>query len=388
MAETASGAMLRRSSHGILTLAFSLTGAGTVMLGVLLPVLAQAWHLSDSSAGLLFFLQFLGSSLGAVFTGAHRVRALLTGYSLLIASACALAFTTQPFEYAVFFFWGLGLGMAMTATSLYISDRSGDRRAAYLEQLNFAWSAGAMAAPLLLVHVLHTRNPRPLYFSFLGVFLLVALWIVAREIGEPEPVDFRKPVADPLASGSMAMAALVLLAMCAVGVESCLSGWLTTYSHRANLQDVTGGALTTSLFWLGILVSRLASSTRLLAVLGRLRVLSGTLLGTAAAVALLIAARHGLAIDAAAALGGISIGPVYPLLLSYLLERSPRGWIFAVAGMGSALFPWMTGALSQHLGSLRLGLIAPCTAAAAMVILRWVVLPHREAWSAASAVRS
>lgn len=378
--------MLRRSSHLILTLAFSLTGAGTVMLGVLLPVLAQAWHLRDSAAGFLFFLQFLGSALGAVFTGANRVRALLIGYCILVASASALAFAAPPLAYAVFFFWGLGLGMAMTATSLYISDRAGERRAAYLEQLNFAWSAGAMAAPLVFVHFLSVRDLRPLYFGFLSLFLLMVLWVLVREREATQPLGSLQPHADHAASGVVAMAALVLLAMCAVGVESSLSGWLTTYSHRANLQDVTGGALATSLFWLGILVSRLASSTRLLAVLGRLRVLSGTLLGTLTAVLLLIAARHGLAIDAAAALGGISIGPVYPLLLSYLLERSPRGWIFAVAGLGSALFPWMTGALSQHLGSLRLGLIAPCAAAGAMVVLRWAVLPRKESWSAASAL--
>jgi fucose permease len=363
--------ILRKSSSLVLSLGFSLTGAGTVMLGVLLPVLAQRWHLHDNAAGFLFFLQFLGSSLGAVLTGVRRVRAMLLGYGILIVSAGALGFAGPPLVFAVFFFWGLGLGMAMTATSLYVSDRSGDRRAANLERLNFAWSAGAMAAPILFLHFLGTGNLRPLYGGFLGLFALAALWIALREREEAQTLPASRDGGAETHSGWFALAALVILAMCAVGVESSLSGWLTTYSHRADPRDLTGGALATSLFWLGILVSRLVASTRLLALLGRSRVLNATLYGTAASVILLIAAHHGHVIDAAAGLGGLSIGPVYPLLLSFLLERSPQGWIFAVAGLGSALFPWATGALSERLGSLRYGLIAPCAAAALMIVLRF-----------------
>lgn len=361
---------LRKSSSVVLSLAFGLTGAGTVMLGVLLPTLSQRWQLHDNASGFLFFLQFLGSSLGAVFTGARRVRALLLGYGILIISAGALTFAGPPYIFAVFFFWGLGLGMAMTATSLYISDRAGDRRAVLLERLNFAWSAGAMAAPILFLHYLGTRSLRPLYFGFEALFALVAIWIVLREREEAEAFQASQDAPGATHAGTSGLVSLVILALCAVGVESALSGWLTTYSHRANPLDLTGGALTTSLFWLGILLSRLVFSTRLLAILGRSRVLNATLYGTAVSVVLLIGSHHGLTINAAAALGGISIGPVYPLLLSFLLERSPRGWIFAVAGLGSALFPWATGAASQELGSLRLGLIVPCAAAAAMILLR------------------
>jgi fucose permease len=81
-------------------------------------------------------------------------------------------------------------------------------------------------------------------------------------------------------------------------------------------------------------------------------------------------AVHSLAlIQVASALCGLFIGPLYPLVLSFLLERSARGWIFAMAGIGSALFPWLTGVLSAHLGGLRYGLIAPCGAAFLMVLL-------------------
>lgn len=365
---------LRKSSYVVLSLAFSLTGAGTVMLGILLPILSGRWHLQDGTAGFLLFLQFAGSSLGAILTGKHRVRALRVGYGILIASAGALVLAAPPLVFAAFFFWGLGLGMAMTGTSLYVSDRAGDRRAPILERLNFAWSAGAMAAPLVFLHFLKMQNPRPLYWGFGTLFVFVAAWVVLREREEFPAASREGAGASEMRAGRMAIVSLVILAMCAVGVETSLSGWLTTYSHRADPRAATGGAVATACFLTGMLISRFVFSTRLLAMLGRSRLLSITLATTAASVTMLIAAHHGLAIDAAAALGGIGIGPVYPLLLSYLLEHTPSGWVFAVAGLGSAVFPWTTGVLSERLGSLRMGLMIPLLGAAVMIVLRVIAI--------------
>lgn len=165
----------------VLGVGFGLTGAGTVMLGVLLPVLSQKWGLHDDAAGFLFFLQFLGSSLGAVLTGAERVRALLIGYGLLVMSACALVFAGAHLAFPIFFFFGLGLGMAMTATSLLFSDRYRDDRAAKLERLNFAWSVGATAAPMMFLPFLRGLSLGLLFFSFQGLFLMLFVWVIFRE---------------------------------------------------------------------------------------------------------------------------------------------------------------------------------------------------------------
>jgi fucose permease len=340
------------------------------MLGVILPEISQKWGLRDDAAGFLFFLQFLGSSLGAILNGRNRIRSLNAGYGLLAVSTCALAFAGRDESFAVFFFFGLGLGMTMTATSLLISDRYGDDRAAVLECLNFAWSAGAACAPVLLASFLRIASLRLLFFTFLGLFLLPAVWVFFRERREgPFDSSIAGQSTPQTSAISGSLWPLAVLAMCAVGVESALSGWLTTYSHRADPEDARVAAVTTSLFWLGIMLSRLAFSTRLLRMIGRQRVVLAALCGVAASVALLISARTPSAIQVTSGLCGLSIGPLFPLLLSFLLERSPRGWIFAVAGMGSALLPWLTGILSAHNGSLRYGLIAPFGTALLMLVL-------------------
>lgn len=372
--EPAVGASERRRtvSSLVLGVGFGLTGAGTVMLGVLLPSLSQAWGLRDDTAGFLFFLQFLGSSAGALLTGTNRIRSLAGGYGLLVVMAGALTFAGPRMAFPIFLFFGLGLGMAMTSTSLLFSDRYGQGRAAMLERLNFGWSAGATAAPLLFMPFLHRASLRPLFFTFQGMFLLLLIWVMVRERHQDSCAQLPLKAAQTKDLGSLLP--LVILSVCAVGVEGSLSGWLTTYSHRAGRAGVGeaglgGAAIATSLFWGGIMLSRLAFSTRLLAMVGRRKVLYATLWGAAASVALLVGANNPALIRVAAALAGLCVGPLYPLLLSYLLERTARGWIFAVAGLGSAIFPWLTGVLSAYYGSLRYGLIAPCCAALLMIVL-------------------
>jgi len=66
------------------------------------------------------------------------------------------------------------------------------------------------------------------------------------------------------------------------------------------------------------------------------------------------------------------------LLLSFILRRSSRGWMFAIPGIGAALLPWITGLFSAHFGSLHYGLIAPCAAAVLMVALSFTGLRAAE----------
>ena len=360
----------RTLSNLILSTGFGFTGAGTVMLGVLLPVLSKQFGLRDDTAGFLFFLQFLGASVGAVITGANHVRWLMIGYGMLTVSACMLAFSGMPFVFPVLFCFGLGLGTTMTSTSLVITDRFPEDRAAKLQGLNFAWAIGATTAPMLFLPYLRMTTLRPLFFTFLGLFLALFLWVILRERQET-PV-FRSAVDQPSQQSSRSRGSLplfVVLAICAVGIETSLSGWLTTYSHRADPTDAAETVLAISLFWIGMTFSRFVFSTRLLAIVGTRRVMHLALWCLAGSVVMLIAAHTPATIRVGSALAGLCLGPLYPLALSCMLEFTSRGWIFAVGGAGAAVFPWLTGVLSAHYGSLRYGLIAPCSAALLMVVL-------------------
>jgi MFS family permease len=371
----------------MLSAGFSLTGAGTVMLGVLLPTFSLKWGLRDDQAGLLLFLQFFASGLGAVVTGLHRVRSLAIGYALLAATLGALAIGGSKIVYAAFFFYGLGLGMAMTSTSLLFSDRWAGDRAAKLEWLNFAWSAGATAGPVCFLPFLHQGDLRWLFVAMMVLSVAMLAWVVLLELDAARAVPKHK-------SGSVGssvrtvFALLLLLAMTTVGVESSLSGWLTTYSHRAGMHNLAGAALATSIFWFGEMLSRLIFSTRLLAKVGRRQVLQWGIWGVTVAAVAVIAAPQPWLILVAAGAAGVFIGPLYPLSLSYLLELSPWGWFFAMSGMSAALFPWITGLVSAHFHSLRYGLMVPCFTGVAMAALNWLIFRGRQSENATHTVVS
>jgi FHS family glucose/mannose:H+ symporter-like MFS transporter len=364
----------RAVSNLVLGCGFCLTGTGTVMLGAILPALSNEWGLSDEVAGSLFFLQFIGASLGAVITGANHVRWLKIGYGLLTCSACVLAFSGIPLVFPGFFFYGLGLGIVMTSTSLVFADRYRENYAIQLQRLNFAWAVGAMTAPVLFIPFLGMATLRPLFLTLMGLFLALFAWSLVEE--RQELPSFRPALKQMPRNSSPqgSLAALVVLAICAVGIEASLSGWLTTYSRRADPSRAAGAVLAISLFWFGITFSRLVFSTRLLAVIGGKRALQLASWGLAASVIMLIGMHTPSTIRFGAALAGLSLGPIYPLLLSFMLEFTGRGWIFAVGGAGAAFLPWLTGLISTHYGSLRHGLIAPCGAALLMVILGTISL--------------
>jgi FHS family glucose/mannose:H+ symporter-like MFS transporter len=357
------------------------------MLGVLLPTFSLRWGLRDDQAGLLLFLQFFASGLGAIVTGLHRARSLAIGFALLAVTLGALAINGSRIAYVVFFFYGLGLGMAMTSTSLLFSDRWSSDRAAKLEWLNFAWSAGAAAGPVCFLPFLRQGNIHWLFVAMMVLSVVMLAWVVLLE-RDPLRATFDRNSSFVGSSVRKVFVLLLLLAMAIVGVESSLSGWLTTYSHRAGLRSLAGAALATSIFWFGEMLSRLAFSTWLLAKLGRRQVLRWGIWGVTAAAVAVIAAPQPWLILAAAGAAGIFIGPLYPLSLSYLLELSPWGWFFAAGGMGAALVPWLTGLVSTHFHSLRYGLMVPCFAGGAMAALNWLIFRDRQAADSAQTVSS
>jgi MFS transporter, FHS family, glucose/mannose:H+ symporter len=350
----------------VLSAGSALTGAGTVMLGVLLPALSLRWGLRDDQAGLLLFLQFFASGLGAIVTGLNRIRSMAIGYGLMTASLGLMALDSAREAYFALFFFGLGLGMAMTSTSLLFSDRWGNNRAAKLEWLNFTWSAGATAGPVCFLPLLHRNDVQTLFVTMAVLSLTTFVWVASLERNEVGISAPRRPAAMDSSARTL-FSLLLLLAMITVGVEAALSGWLTTYSHRAGMRSLAGAALATSTFWLGEMISRLVFSTRLLAKIGRRTVLQWGIWGVTISSILIIIAPHPWVIFGAAGAAGVFIGPLYPLSLSYLLELSPWGWFFAVGGMGAALFPWFTGLISAHFHSLRLGLMVPCVAGFGMI---------------------
>jgi fucose permease len=72
-------------------------------------------------------------------------------------------------------------------------------------------------------------------------------------------------------------------------------------------------------------------------------------------------------------LGALSLAPIYPIIVSFLLARTGNhpslGALFATASFGGATLPWLTGVFSTQFHSLRTGLIVPAAGSALLLLL-------------------
>ena len=352
-----------------LSLGFAATGVGVALPGIILPALLARLHLKDDQAGLFLLLAWLGSSVGALLVRGSLRLTLTLGSLLIAASALGLSDLPAASLKLLFLLFGLGLGITMTTISV-LSQQNAASKNISLIRLNLAWAIGAFCCPPLALHALAHGDPKPLLIAFGLCFLAFGLWSLC---ALPADLRLQKKQLSQSAAQPRVPFSLVAMTFLVSGVEAAIGGWLTTYADRVHLGLTLTIAAPTCL-WAGLLLSRfLWSIPQITPTTSQL--LRGSLTLIAASSLLLIATTSSLSILAAAFGIGFGVGPVYPLLLALALDFRESGGIFFIAGLGSAFIPWLTGVLSDSnsnfnaRASLRIGLIAPTSAAVLMLAL-------------------
>ena len=346
---------------------------GTVLLGCILPRVSTQWHLLDKNAGLLLFVQFATSASGALLVRRYPRKTLARGYGLAGLGGMGIFLAQQRsvwlFALALAAF-GLGLGMAMTSTSMLVSRRYPDRRGAALAILNFFWSVGAVACPLLVARFFPGTSSGPI-FGLLGllVFPFIALPLVVSSHAEESS-------ANPMQFGGISEARLItnfaLLAFLYVGIESAVGNWISTFAIREVSWATMGSSRAAATFWAALLLGR-AITPAMLTMLEERHLVGLSLAFVIGGVGLLLAAHSSVTILAGAAVTGLALAPLFPLILSLFLSQASEsrnaGWVFAVAGFGGAVLSWLAGVVSTIAGSLRIALLVPGAAALLMLVI-------------------
>ena len=354
----------------LLHLGFALTGVGTVLLGSILPRLSAQWHLRDKDAGLLLLVQFALSASGALLVRRNFWKTLACGYGLMSGGAIAI-FLLQQRSLPAFGVYGLGLGLAMTSTSMLTSRRYPQRMGAALALLNFSWSAGSVACPLLAAQFLrHAAGST----AFVLVGLMALPFAFLPLLAERDELH-ASAVAGPAPAGmkeATTIAYFAFLAFLYVGVEATVGNWMSTYAGRTTAWTFAGSTLAVAVFWAALLLGR-ALTPVMLTRMPELRLYRVSVLATIAAVLVLLSAHSPLTILLGAAVTGLSLAPLFPLTLALFLAEiggsNNAGWVFGLAGVGGAVLSWLTGIVSNDTGSLRIGLLVPGSAALLMLFM-------------------
>jgi hypothetical protein len=351
---------------------FAAGGVGFALPGALMPWLLAHWSLRDNQAGLFLFLFSAGTMSGALFARGNLLRWIAAGAACSSVGAILLAHTSRGSLVAArsaMLLYGFGLGIMLTSISLLQSRRWAEECAAEMTRLNLLWAIGACTAPWLVMHgglrngisEDHILTALAATFLAFGVAMLL-LYKPSAEMESQQQMPKSSLLATPLA--------LLLMIFCATGVESACGGWLAAYAQRSGHSLGVTIAAPTCL-WAGLLLSRALYSSARVGRANQNFLLTWNIAIMAAAVACLIVFQGGVAILLAAFVLGFASGPIYPLLLALVFEHHHSNLIFVLAGVGSASFPLLTGALSTAVGSLRLALLVPFTGAMLMAIAGW-----------------
>lgn len=361
--------------------AFTLTGFGQTLPGSILPMLSAHWAMQDARAGLLFAAQFSGGAIGGLLTRRRFPATLMAGLACAAISAWGISVAGATAAFPLLFLYGLGNGAAMTATSMIIGSRYTERRGAALSLLNFFWSGGAALCPLMMARLLETWTLRRAFTGVACVFVLIVLLLAVT--AERVPMDGRSGEAAPAKAAMRMVLFFALLAFLYVGIENTMGGWLSTYAHRIGIEDARHATAMATFFWGALLAGRGLISAVLL-VLPERRVYLGSLVLLGCGIALVVAAHAPLPLAVGAVVTGLALAPIFPLNLSLFMARagefSRAGMMLAISGFGGSVLPWLTGVVSGHSGSLRLGLLVPALAVVLMLALALAASVGPEAY--------
>jgi FHS family glucose/mannose:H+ symporter-like MFS transporter len=156
------------------------------------------------------------------------------------------------------------------------------------------------------------------------------------------------------------------------GLETCLSGWLTTFALRYGDKTLAVSEYTTLLLWMALTFGRLGASATMLRI-GEKTVQRWSLALAAIFTAALAMSHSAITIAVFAVLLGLSLAPFFPATFAMLMAERPTarqaGIVVAVSGLGAAALPWTMGVVSSKTGSLQLALILPFAAALGLLAM-------------------
>lgn len=357
---------------------FLLTGVVTVLLGPLIPELSREWNLPVEKLAPLFVAQFLASAVGSFLSSYRQGLSLTVGYLLIAVGLSSLALASWPLALAPVAAIGLGLGLAIPATNLRVAHSHPTRRGAALSSLNLVWGAGAVACPLAFA----VRPPGTSSDAVLWALAVAAGLVLVFLLRAPRGGDNWAEVAasavstQPAAGGSPTPALVVVAAILFlyVGIENAVGGWLVSLADQFQPTRSATSLWIGSGFWAALLGGRVVAPMLLRRMSERMLYGSGLAVAGAGLLGLVTSgSQAGLAVSAVAV--GAGLAPLFPLTVSFLAELTAStrsrstGWVFALAGTGGAVLPWLTARLADGAERLAAGFVAPIAGLTLLALL-------------------
>ncbi|KAG2050039.1 MFS general substrate transporter [Suillus hirtellus] len=352
--------------------AMYLAGWNDGTTGPLLPRIQKVYDLNFAVVSLIFVFACIGFLTGA-FANLYLDERFGFGKVIVIGSVCqviayAIEAAALPFPAFVLGYVINGFGMALQdAQSNGFVASLKDNPEVKMGILHAVYGGGALSSPLVATQFAQLPHWSFHYLCSLGVAFINTVLLIAvfglktqdeclAQIGQPpgeKGTSEKSQFSQILRLRAVHILAFFILTL--VGVEVTVGGWMVTY-----IIDVRGGGPSSgyisSGFWGGLMVGRVTllwvnkkvGERRVLFIYAILAIglqlvvwLVPSLIGGGVAVSLI----------------GVILGPMYPIAMNHTVRILPEwlitgsiGWIAGFGQAGSALLPFLTGAIASKTG--------------------------------------
>jgi fucose permease len=335
-----------------------------------LPSIIERFGIDKAQAGALFLVMTLGILAGSLVFGPMVDR---YGYKgILLVAAILIFLGLQGIAFApslrilraAIVLIGFGGGMINGSTNALVADISSEARGANLNLLGVFFGIGAVGVPFALATFAGQFSQAALT-SFVGALVIVPVIAFALTQFPPPKQPQGFPIA---AAGGLARDPLLLLMGMMLflesGLEITVGGWTSTFVHEVLAVSAGKALVVLSLYWLGMMLARLALGT-VLKEASHFTVLYVCIAIGLVGSALLLTANSVMAAAIGVFLIGIGFAAMFPMVLGFIGDRYAdlSGTAFslaiAMALIGGMLLPYVAGILGGRFGMRQSLVIVP-----------------------------
>jgi fucose permease len=300
---------------------------------------------------------------------------LLLGTLLIALGLQGIAFATSMSALRIAIaLTGFGGGIVNGGTNALVADISSGAKGANLNLLGIFFGVGAVGVPFVLA-AFGGGFAQSTPVAFVGALVLFPVILIALT---PFPAP-KQPQGFPIAAaGRIARDPLLLLMgfmlFLESGMEITVGGWTSTYVNEELAVPPQRALVILSLYWLGMMLARLALGTVFRAVSPVKAMYACISIGLAGAVVLLNTGIPALAAVSVFMLG-VGFAATFPTILGFIGDRYAQlsGTAFslaiAMALCGGMLLPWLAGVVGDAYGLRESFMIVPAGLAVLAVLL-------------------
>lgn len=331
--------------------AFFFSGMMANVIGSILPNIVETYSLTLAFQGTLVSINQIGNLIAVLLSGFLPYAIGRKKSTIILGSGIVLGFlimtlTGNPLALIVAFVaLGVGRGTLSNITNVIVGQYAGNK-AAGLNLLHSAFAIGAFISPFMIVIFGKRLWRAPALIIAIGMASALMLFHFSN-------LDNKKAKRDkneiPRAFSFWLNTFILFFYLCA---EATFMGWFVTYFIKNGIFPTSLANAMSSLLWIMILISRMMSASlsskimkeKLILVLG-----SSMLIFTA----LMVFSTNSIVVAIAVLAIGLSMGGIYPTVLSTMEERFTKstiatGTCISVATVGAVIMPSIIGYVADN----------------------------------------